>query len=94
MGHKNSKALLALSLIAIVVPLASRVNHPKQIVPSNTTSPVRIADGNPGPPLPPPPRDLGMQPAAESFVVADGNPGPPLPPPTSDLGQVAGEHTV
>ena len=93
MGHKNSKALLALSLIAIVVPLASRVNHPKQIVPSNSTSPVRIADGNPGPPLPPP-TDLGLQPAAASFIVADGNPGPPLPPPTNGLGQVANEYTV
>lgn len=94
MGHKNSKALLALSLIAIVIPLASRVNHPKQSAPGNASSPVCIADGNPGPPLPPPPSELGMQSGAESFVIADGNPGPPLPPPTNNLGQVASEYTA
>src|SRR5262249_50453969 len=89
MGHKISNALHTLSLIAIVVPLASGVNHTKQIVPQDATTPVRIADGNPGPPVPPPPRDLGMQTGVESVIIADGNPGPPVPPPPRALGQIA-----
>jgi len=93
MGHKTAKVLLALSLIAILVPLAGWVNHSQQIVPSDASSPVRMADGNPGPPVPPPPTDLGVQAGAEPVVIADGNPGPPVPPPR-DLGQMASGYTV
>jgi len=92
MGHKISKALLALSLIAILVPLASGVNNAKQAAPDKVTSPVRMADGNPGPPVPPPPRDLATKAGAESFVIADGNPGPPVPP--RDLTQIANKFAA
>lgn len=93
MGHKKSKVLLALFLIAILVPLTSLVNQLQQVAPSDAASPIRMADGNPGPPFPPPPTDLGMQGSAQPVIVADGNPGPPIPPPTG-LGQVANEYTA
>jgi len=88
MGHKKSNALLTLSLVAIVVPLANRVNHTKQLVPQGATTPIRIADVNPGPPVPPP-RELGMQTGVEAVIIADGNPGPPVPPRPRGLGQIA-----
>src|SRR5262249_5529082 len=88
-GGQKTNAPPSLSLISNVVPLASGVNHTKQIVPQDATTPVRIADGNPGPPVPPPPRDLGMQTGVESVIIADGNPGPPVPPPPRALGQIA-----
>ena len=83
MGHKKSTFLLGLSFlaVAIVVPLAHGVNH-------LTQSLVQVADGNPGPPLPPP-TDLVSPAAVEPIVVADGNPGPPLPPPTTVENQIA-----
>src|SRR5262249_27853017 len=94
MGHKKSQALLALSFIAILVPLASGANHLKQIAPSNPPSPVRIAYANRGPPVPPPPRDLTMQSGTESILFADRNPRPPTPPPTRAMGQAANEYVA
>ncbi|HJZ63760.1 MAG TPA: hypothetical protein VKD70_05540 [Candidatus Acidoferrum sp.] len=87
MGHKKLKLLLGLSFVAfaIVVPFTNGVNH-------STQSPIHVADGNPGPPLPPP-TDL-FSPGAEPIVVADGNPGPPLPPPTSLENQISADQIL
>jgi len=56
MGHKKAGVRLGLSLlaVAIVVPLASTVNHFTQNSIDQTKSRVLRADGNPIPPLPPP----------------------------------------
>ena len=88
MGHKKSTFLLGLSLLAfaIVVPLANGVNHLAQ------TS-IQVADGNPGPPLPPP-TDLVSPATVEPIVVADGNPGPPLPPPTTVENQIPADQIL
>jgi len=79
MGHKESKFLLGLTFVAcaIVVPLANGVNH-------LTQSPIHVADGNPGPPLPPP-TTVEDQTSTDQILIADGNPGPPLPPPTEPV---------
>lgn len=68
---KKNASLIALSLafVLIVLPVASLVNHSADN--PNRNSPTFRSDGNPYPPLPPPPASL----------VADGNPYPPLPPP-------------
>jgi hypothetical protein len=82
MGHKKAGVRLGLSLlaVAIVVPLASRVNHLAQNSVEQAKSRVLRADGNPIPPLPPP----------KATLVADGNPIPPLPPPKGTGGSSMG----
>ena len=76
MGHKKSTFLLGLSFlaVAIVVPLTNGVNN-------LTQSSIQVADGNPGPPLPPP-TTVENQIPADQILIADGNPGPPLPAPS------------
>jgi len=82
MGHKKAGVRLGLSLlaVAIVVPLASRVNHFTQISNEQAKSRILRADGTPIPPLPPP---------KETFI-ADGTPIPPLPPPKGSGGSMEG----
>ncbi len=72
---KKVATLMALLLAAvlIVLPVTSFVNHSADNPSLN--SPTFRADGNPYPPLPPPPQQL------PTTLVADGNPYPPLPPP-------------
>jgi hypothetical protein len=74
MGHKKAGVRLGLSLLAaaIVIPLASRVNHFTQNSIDQAKHRLLRTNGNPIPPLPPP----------TSTLIADGNPIPPLPPPT------------
>lgn len=73
MGHKKIRVRLGLSLlaVAILIPLASRVNCLENVSKEQTKSRSLQADGAPIPPLPPP----------KNAVVADGAPIPPLPPP-------------
>lgn len=99
MGHKKAGVRLGLSLlaVAIVVPLASGVNHFTQISIEQAKSRILKADGTPIPPLPPPKGTLvadgtpipPLPPPQETFV-ADGTPIPPLPPPTGSVNSVEG----
>ncbi len=80
MGHKKIRVRLGLSLlaVAILIPLASRVNCLADVSKQGAKSRSLQADGNPIPPLPPP----------KGTFVADGNPIPPLPPPKGAVGSV------
>ncbi len=80
MGHKKIGVRLGLSLlaVAIVIPLAGRVNHLTDVSKERTKSRSLQADGNPIPPVPPP----------KGTFVADGNPIPPVPPPKDAVGSV------
>ena len=99
MGHKKAGVRLGLSLlaVAIVVPLASRVNHFTQISNEQAKSRILRADGTPIPPLPPPKGTLvadgtpipPLPPPKETFI-ADGTPIPPLPPPKGSGGSMEG----
>ena len=70
---KKLATLSALLLLATLILLPATSNGKY-----NVSKPT-IADGNPFPPLPPGPSNLGV-------LVADGNPFPPLPPGPSNLG--------
>jgi len=96
MGHKKFGVRLGLSLlaVAIVIPLASRVNHLANDSKERTKSKSLRVDGVPlpslptleralvadGPPVPPvpPPKEIG---SATELLIADGPPVPPVPPP-------------
>lgn len=80
MQIKNVAIRLSVSLaaVAIVVPLVSRVNHFARASQSPIKSGIELkADGNPMPPVPPPPGHKIL----EETLTADGNPMPPVPPP-------------
>jgi hypothetical protein len=70
-----TKVVLVASVTAvlgfIVVPTKQPVNH---AIPASGSSQIRVADGMPLPPLPPPK-------GGYTALVADGMPLPPLPPP-------------
>ena len=74
MGHKKFAVRLGVSLlaVAIVIPLASRVNY------STEVSKPLVADGPPVPPVPPPTNGSAF---ATELLIADGPPVPPVPPP-------------
>lgn len=78
MGHKKIAVRLGLSLVAvaIVIPLASRVNHFIPQLPMPKTG--LVADGPPVPPVPPPAKGNAFAP---ELLIADGPPVPPVPPP-------------
>jgi hypothetical protein len=80
--HSNKSLIrlgLSLAAVAILVPLASRVNHFTSFSKCNTRSQTLQADGAPMPPLPTP---KGLSAGVEVYtLVADGAPMPPLPPP-------------
>src|SRR6267142_265951 len=79
MQDKKVSVRLVLSLlsVAILVPLASSVNHFTRISKEQIKSRSLQADGAPIPPLPPP----------KGALVADGAPIPPLPPPKRFLSE-------
>ena len=79
MGHKRIAVRLGLSLlaVAIVIPLASRVNHIADVSKETTKSRSLRADGPPVPPVPPPKESA----SATELLIADGPPVPPVPPP-------------
>jgi len=104
MGHKKFGVRLGLSLlaVAIVIPLASRVNHLANDSKERTKSKSLRIEGAPflslptvekalvadGPPVPPvpPPKEIG---SATELLIADGPPVPPVPPPKW-MGEVSG----